>query len=97
MVVNFKIRKLEAIVNNKEVQKATRDQVAQEIAQRKEFLTPLFRTAATKFADLHDTTARMLAKGAIHVSFEEFHSHWHERFCKESDIIIIFLLISHKL
>lgn len=67
-----KIRKLEAVVNNKEVEKAKRDQVAQEIAQRKEFLTPLFRTVATKFADLHDTTARMLAKEAIAVSFKNF-------------------------
>uniref|UniRef100_A0A7E4VD69 Acetyl-CoA carboxylase n=1 Tax=Panagrellus redivivus TaxID=6233 RepID=A0A7E4VD69_PANRE len=36
------------------------------IAKRQEALTPVYRTIAVKFADLHDTTARMLAKGAIH-------------------------------
>ncbi|KAI1717267.1 carboxyl transferase domain-containing protein [Ditylenchus destructor] len=80
-----KIRKLEAVVNNKEVEKAKRDQVAQEIAQRKEFLTPLFRTVATKFADLHDTTARMLAKEAIadEVSWQNARNYFYELFCVE--------------
>jgi hypothetical protein len=36
------------------------------ICKRKEFLMPVYRTVAVKFADLHDTTARMLAKNAIH-------------------------------
>uniref|UniRef100_A0AC34FBZ5 Acetyl-CoA carboxylase domain-containing protein n=1 Tax=Panagrolaimus sp. ES5 TaxID=591445 RepID=A0AC34FBZ5_9BILA len=36
------------------------------INKRKEFLMPVYRTIAVKFADLHDTTARMLAKDAIH-------------------------------
>jgi hypothetical protein len=31
---------------------------------------PICKAAAVKFADMHDTTARMLAKGAIHVSIE---------------------------
>jgi acetyl-CoA carboxylase carboxyltransferase component len=43
-------------------------QAQQEYERRKEKLLPLCRAAAVKFADLHDTTARMLAKGAIHVS-----------------------------
>uniref|UniRef100_A0A914Z132 Acetyl-CoA carboxylase n=1 Tax=Panagrolaimus superbus TaxID=310955 RepID=A0A914Z132_9BILA len=38
----------------------------QKIQSRKEFLMPVYRTIAVKFADLHDTTARMLAKDAIH-------------------------------
>uniref|UniRef100_A0AC35FMC3 Acetyl-CoA carboxylase n=1 Tax=Panagrolaimus sp. PS1159 TaxID=55785 RepID=A0AC35FMC3_9BILA len=38
----------------------------QRISKRKEFLMPVYRTIAVKFADLHDTTSRMLAKDAIH-------------------------------
>lgn len=80
-----KLRKLEAIVNNKELQKAQRDMAAQEMAQRREFLTPIFRTATTKFADLHDTTARMLAKGAIHdeVSWQNSRNYFYDLFCVE--------------
>lgn len=48
--------------------KSKREELRRQIEERQEYLTPIFRTAVTKFADLHDTTARMLAKGAILVS-----------------------------
>jgi acetyl-CoA carboxylase / biotin carboxylase 1 len=48
---------------------AHRGELQQEFDRRTEKLLPICRAAAVKFADLHDTTARMLAKGAIHVSF----------------------------
>lgn len=41
--------------------------IQQEYEKRKEKILPVCRAAAVKFADLHDTTARMLEKGAIHV------------------------------
>lgn len=47
---------------------AAKLQIQQELQRRKEKLLPICRAAAVKFADLHDTTARMLQKGAIHVS-----------------------------
>uniref|UniRef100_A0A7E4WC75 Acetyl-CoA carboxylase n=2 Tax=Panagrellus redivivus TaxID=6233 RepID=A0A7E4WC75_PANRE len=37
-----------------------------QIQKRQDFLMPMYRTVAVKFADLHDTTARLLAKDAIH-------------------------------
>uniref|UniRef100_A0A915CZJ9 Acetyl-CoA carboxylase n=1 Tax=Ditylenchus dipsaci TaxID=166011 RepID=A0A915CZJ9_9BILA len=61
-----KLKKLEAIANDKQADKVQRDKATAEIAERKEFLNPIYKTAAVKFGDLHDTTARMLAKGAIH-------------------------------
>lgn len=64
-----KLQKLEALVNDKTIDKVARDSAQYQITERKEILTPIFKAAVTKFADLHDTTARMLAKGAINVHF----------------------------
>lgn len=64
-----KLQMLEEIANDKNTDKVDREITQQKISERKELLTPIFRAAVTKFADLHDTTARMLSKGAIHVFF----------------------------
>jgi len=42
------------------------EELQKSILKRREKLLPVTKPAAFKFADLHDTTARMLAKGAIH-------------------------------
>lgn len=64
-----KLQILEATANDKTIDNAARDSARQKIVERRELLTPIFKAAVTKFADLHDTTARMLAKGAINVIF----------------------------
>jgi acetyl-CoA carboxylase carboxyltransferase component len=63
---DVKLRQLEGVLRNESLDQSERDKAQKEIDARREFLTPVFRTVAVKFADLHDTTPRMLAKGAIH-------------------------------
>lgn len=50
------LRTLEASAEN--APKEQKAQVQEAIAKRREHLMPITRTAAVKFADLHDTTAR---------------------------------------
>ena len=59
---------MESTLSSK-IKKGETDELLQKtISARREKLMPICKAAAVKFADLHDTTARMLAKGAIHVS-----------------------------
>uniref|UniRef100_A0A183BK10 Acetyl-CoA carboxylase n=1 Tax=Globodera pallida TaxID=36090 RepID=A0A183BK10_GLOPA len=60
-----KIRKLERMVATAS-EPTAKEQLKDEYQRRVEKLLPICRAAAVKFADLHDTTARMLQKGAIH-------------------------------
>ena len=45
--------------------KAAQDAIKEQIASREELLKPVYLQAATEFADLHDKTGRMKAKGVI--------------------------------
>jgi biotin carboxylase/acetyl-CoA carboxylase carboxyltransferase component/biotin carboxyl carrier protein len=58
--------KADKIALDKVVNENEKIELQQRISKRKEFLMPVYRTIAVKFADLHDTTSRMLAKDAIH-------------------------------
>lgn len=59
---------MESTLSSK-IKKGETDELLQKtINARREKLMPICKAAAVKFADLHDTTARMLAKGAIHVN-----------------------------
>jgi acetyl-CoA carboxylase/biotin carboxylase 1 len=60
------LSRLEKEVENDKHSADEREQLKREIEKRREFLMPIYRTISEKFADLHDTTGRMLAKGAIH-------------------------------
>ncbi|KAL3102143.1 hypothetical protein niasHS_003552 [Heterodera schachtii] len=66
------LRKCDPKINQLEESLATasdptaKGQLQDEYKRRIEKLLPICRAAAVKFADLHDTTARMLQKGAIH-------------------------------
>uniref|UniRef100_A0A914WMT1 Acetyl-CoA carboxylase n=1 Tax=Plectus sambesii TaxID=2011161 RepID=A0A914WMT1_9BILA len=44
---------------------AAKAKLTAELTEREEHLLPLYHTVAVQFADLHDTTGRMLAKGVI--------------------------------
>ncbi|KAK0396480.1 hypothetical protein QR680_001733 [Steinernema hermaphroditum] len=44
----------------------TKSAIQKQIVKRIEYLKPLYRPAAVHFADLHDRTQRMLAKGSLH-------------------------------
>uniref|UniRef100_A0A914I9B7 Acetyl-CoA carboxylase n=1 Tax=Globodera rostochiensis TaxID=31243 RepID=A0A914I9B7_GLORO len=60
-----KISKLERMIATAS-EPTAKEQLKDEYQRRVEKLLPICRAAAVKFADLHDTTARMLQKGAIH-------------------------------
>ena len=62
-----KIQQLTAALSNASTE-VEKSEIQKALHERKEFLLPVYRTVAVKFADLHDTTTRMLAKEAIHVS-----------------------------
>lgn len=56
------LSRLEKEVENDKHSAEEREQLKREIEKRREFLMPIYRTISEKFADLHDTTGRMLAK-----------------------------------
>ncbi|CEF66294.1 Carboxyl transferase domain and Biotin/lipoyl attachment domain and Carbamoyl-phosphate synthetase large subunit-like, ATP-binding domain and Carbamoyl-phosphate synthase, large subunit, N-terminal domain and Biotin carboxylase, C-terminal domain and Single hybrid motif domain and Rudiment single hybrid motif domain and ATP-grasp fold domain and Acetyl-coenzyme A carboxyltransferase, N-terminal domain and Acetyl-coenzyme A carboxyltransferase, C-terminal domain and Biotin carboxylation domain and Acetyl-Co len=43
----------------------TNSQILDEIKKRKEFLKPIYKNVSIKFADMHDTTTRLMAQKAI--------------------------------
>nr|CAD2161782.1 unnamed protein product [Meloidogyne enterolobii] len=84
-----KTKKLEEelVKNNKNViNEVNKKELLQEYEKRKEKLLPVCRAAAVKFADLHDTTARMLAKGAIHdeVAWQNTRNYFYNLLCVQS-------------
>lgn len=76
------LAKLEVQLDNDKLSADERDLIRREVERRREFLLPIYRTIAEKFADMHDTTARMLAKGAIHdeVPWTEARNYFYELF-----------------
>merc|ERR1719437_361170 len=48
-----------------ETDKASQEDIKEQITAREELLKPVYLQAATEFADLHDKTGRMKAKGVI--------------------------------
>ena len=82
--IKFRSRDLHALMEKcdpeiqslvKELEQTTDPKIQKDlqskISKRQTFLNPVYRTIAVKFADLHDTTSRMIAKGAI-----EDHIQW---------------------
>merc|ERR1711966_629738 len=66
--------------------------IKDQIAAREELLKPVYLQAATEFADLHDKTGRMKAKGVIEVAFpwarsREFFFYTVKRRIAQDDII----------
>ncbi len=61
------VRGLDAKIANDSIDAAARAEAITELREREEFLLPLYHTVAVQFADLHDTTGRMLAKNVIAV------------------------------
>lgn len=78
-LISFKNNKIE---NNQQKKK----ELQQEYEKRKEKLLPVCRAAAVRFADLHDTTARMIAKGAIHdeVAWQNTRNYFYNLLCVQS-------------
>uniref|UniRef100_A0A1I7ZJC0 Acetyl-CoA carboxylase n=1 Tax=Steinernema glaseri TaxID=37863 RepID=A0A1I7ZJC0_9BILA len=76
--IKFRSRQLEELISREDKEVNTLQQLLstateiekiplqKKIAQRVEYLKPLYRPAAVQFADLHDRTPRMLAKGSLH-------------------------------
>ncbi|KAH7713843.1 acetyl-CoA carboxylase 1 [Aphelenchoides avenae] len=77
-----KLQRLEASLKAETLSKDERKTIQLAADKRREFLMPVYRTAAVKFADLHDTTARMIAKGAIHdeVSWRDSRNYFYDLF-----------------
>ncbi|CEF71468.1 Carboxyl transferase domain and Biotin/lipoyl attachment domain and Carbamoyl-phosphate synthetase large subunit-like, ATP-binding domain and Carbamoyl-phosphate synthase, large subunit, N-terminal domain and Biotin carboxylase, C-terminal domain and Single hybrid motif domain and Rudiment single hybrid motif domain and ATP-grasp fold domain and Acetyl-coenzyme A carboxyltransferase, N-terminal domain and Acetyl-coenzyme A carboxyltransferase, C-terminal domain and Biotin carboxylation domain and Acetyl-Co len=60
-------------------------QILNEIKKRREFLKPVYKTASVKFADMHDTTVRLMAQNAIHdvVPLKNSRNYFYNYLCKE--------------
>uniref|UniRef100_A0A0N4ZJF5 Acetyl-CoA carboxylase n=1 Tax=Parastrongyloides trichosuri TaxID=131310 RepID=A0A0N4ZJF5_PARTI len=59
--------------------------ILEEIKKRREFLKPVYKTASVKFADMHDTTVRLMAQHAIQdvVPLKNARNYFYNYLCKE--------------
>uniref|UniRef100_A0A0N5B7M0 Acetyl-CoA carboxylase n=1 Tax=Strongyloides papillosus TaxID=174720 RepID=A0A0N5B7M0_STREA len=85
---DFKLKELnqqlEDIALNGDLQ-SKKGEILGEIKSRREFLKPVYKTASVKFADMHDTTVRLMRQNAIHdvVPLKNARNYFYNYLCKE--------------